>query len=419
MLALTAMPAFSQEATVTAEVRLPQREIFVHESFEMEVVIRATGVRLGQSFRLVGLPGDDAMKRGDFGELPARQESVGNVTVEVRRFRCEGTALQSGTMHIAPTLEFSVLRRAPGFFGLQWEESAQRIAMQPADVVVRALPLQGKPEAFSGAVGSFAMTTEIAPSDVAVGDLIKVTSTVRGRGWLDGVRPPSLSAAPGFRLYEAQSLPLTSAGEARFEQTAIPQSETATELPPVTFVYFDPATRSYETLRQGPFAVRFHNRTAVNFTPYRPTAVPQPAQSAPGTPQAPAAENARIRVVGIVIGYWVVAGAVTVLVFRRGRKLRWIAIAVPVLALAGFGPVLQWASHGRQATNERILARAERARFAPSPGADGVLELAAGASVRVTESWGSWRRVSVQGEGEGWLPADALSEPKTTAGGKR
>jgi len=104
------------------------------------------------------------------------------------------------------------------------------------------------------------------------------------------------------------------------------------------------------------------------------------------------------------------------LVFRRGRRLRWLAVAVPVVALLAFRPVLDRAAALRRDRNEHRLAHAVRGRFAPSAGAETLLELGSGAVVRVAERWGDWRRVEHEGSSV-WIPAEAL--PGDAAGMRR
>lgn len=66
-------------------------------------------------------------------------------------------------------------------------------------VDVLALPAEGQPAGFSGAVGDFAATASAAPTALAVGERLELQLVVRGDGDLLAFAPPPLTV-PGFHV---------------------------------------------------------------------------------------------------------------------------------------------------------------------------------------------------------------------------
>ncbi|MCP5520766.1 MAG: protein BatD [Verrucomicrobiales bacterium] len=125
----------------------------------------------------------------------------------------------------------------------------------PRTVHVKPLPTEGRPADFSGAVGQYAMTVTASPTNVAVGEPIRLKIQITGEGLLDNVNVPVGKDWEGFTLYPPQSrIEITdkvrNAGLKTVEQDIVPQRTGVDQLPPVRFTYFDPETAAYRTLTQ-------------------------------------------------------------------------------------------------------------------------------------------------------------------------
>ena len=120
-------------------------------------------------------------------------------------------------------------------------------------VSVQALPADGRPESFAGAVGNFNIKLSAEPHEVRVGDPLTMKVELRGSGNFDRISAPKLANAKGWKSYpaSAQFVPADSAGiegVKTFTQALIPQDALVKELPTVEFTYFDPLTIKYVTL---------------------------------------------------------------------------------------------------------------------------------------------------------------------------
>jgi hypothetical protein len=169
------------------------------------------------------------------------------------------------------------------FFGRPLEWQNVTLESQPQTLNVTPLPHDNVPTGFNGAVGSFALTVEASPTNVAVGDPVTVKIQVTGKGALDGVTLPAQPGWDQFKLYPPTSEvqitdTLGMTGTKTFKLTAVPQTMDIKELPAYVFSYFDPDQKAYRTLTQPAIALTL-----------RPSAASLPP--ALNTPAAPG-ENA-------------------------------------------------------------------------------------------------------------------------------
>jgi hypothetical protein len=118
---------------------------------------------------------------------------------------------------------------------------------------VHALPEEGRPAHFTGAIGQFNVVGNAQPLSVAVGEPVTLNFTITGSGNFDYVRCPSLADDPAWKTYVPSSKieyqdGTRTQGIKTFEQAIIPQKNGTLTLPQPTFSYFDPDTKKYVTL---------------------------------------------------------------------------------------------------------------------------------------------------------------------------
>jgi len=124
-------------------------------------------------------------------------------------------------------------------------------------VTVKDVPRDGRPASYIGAVGSFEVSSALAPAAASVGDPMTLTVTVAGQGSLADARPPELSSLAGisdaFRMYEATEE--TQANSRRFTYSLRPLSTSVTEFPAIPISFFDVDAEKYVTRMTEPIAV--------------------------------------------------------------------------------------------------------------------------------------------------------------------
>lgn len=260
------------------ELSAPRSTVYVHERLPVRVKLMVGQVRVSD----VQYPtvGGDGFAVDKLSEPDQRQEQTPDGTFQVLDFATVLTPLRSGTLTVGPaemTLTMLVRNRGAGrgfdrffsdpFFG--GEQRRLEVTSDPLTLTVLPLPDAGKPADFSGAVGSFDFEVKAAPLDVAAGDPVTVTLTMRGTGSLENVTPPTIPAGDGLRVYPPQqqgagSKPAAQANvqERTFEQVVIPERAGAMALPTLRFSWFDPTAGTYRTATHQPIQLRVTPRAA-------------------------------------------------------------------------------------------------------------------------------------------------------------
>jgi len=208
--------------------------------------------------------GGDGFAIEDFAEPLRTVEHVDGQSVRVLDFRSHLTALRAGPLALGPaTMDVTLIdqrRSQNDLFGLDFGFGRRRNATlrsKQLDLDVHPLPTDGRPPAFSGAIGQFDFTMTASPADVAAGDPVTVRIDVRGVGNLTGLVPPAVAAGDDLKTYEPLALKEESAVDHyAAEQVVIPLSPTVSEVPAVSFVFFDPESSRYRTIVRGPLPLR-------------------------------------------------------------------------------------------------------------------------------------------------------------------
>jgi len=127
------------------------------------------------------------------------------------------------------------------------------VAAEALTIQVQPLPTEGAPPGFTGAVGNFAMEVTAGPTNVAVGEPIRLRVQISGNGQLEALTLPNLDGWSDFRVYPAVSRVETTdalgvQGAKVIEHDLIPQNAEVRGVPALAFSFFDPVNRGYVTL---------------------------------------------------------------------------------------------------------------------------------------------------------------------------
>jgi hypothetical protein len=132
---------------------------------------------------------------------------------------------------------------------------------RPGRLEVRAVPDEGRPASFAGAVGrAFELEVRADRSVVGAGEPITLTLTLRGDGNLESASLPRLDApgllpAADFRVPEGELAGAPGGGRKEFVAVVRARHEGVHEIPALEFAWFDPQTRVFETTRSRPVAL--------------------------------------------------------------------------------------------------------------------------------------------------------------------
>ena len=175
------------------------------------------------------------------------------------------SALQSGAQVFGPA-EFKAELLTPDVSGFgdpmgrqQGNRSTRFLTSNTVPVNVKELPLEGKPDNFTGAVGDFEISAEASPVVLNAGDPIAVEMVISGVGNFDALTPPVMEPTEGWRLYEPRVSQEnrgwgTEPGRKSFTQILIPEKKHTT-VPSFVLSYFNPDTGAYVTRKSQPVAL--------------------------------------------------------------------------------------------------------------------------------------------------------------------
>lgn len=266
-----AAPSSDQSAAVASKgedifIRMipSKRRVIVGEPFRFEI-------KLYTKLDISGLtsakfPSFDnfSKKDDDIGEVQFHREDVGGSIYYVATVASYTlTPLKAGTIPIeAAELGCTYLvRNAPtgdpleDFFGTGSRQMRRTLRAPGLDIEVSRLP-GGAPDSFTGAVGNYKMEASLSADHLRENEAGSLQVRISGTGNIAMVTAPSVALPQGFDTYGTESKfdsrgSIT--GTQSFDYPFIPRTDGSFRVGPVEFSYFDTDSRSYKTLKAGPF----------------------------------------------------------------------------------------------------------------------------------------------------------------------
>ena len=130
------------------------------------------------------------------------------------------------------------------------------VLSEPVTIEVRPLP-PGRPEPFSGVVGTLEVDAELDRDSVAANDAVTLTVRVAGVGNVRAVPAPELDLPDDFEVFPPEVSGTNEAGgdglrgSRTFEYVMIPRAPGNRVIPSIDLGFFDPATGGYRTTSTG------------------------------------------------------------------------------------------------------------------------------------------------------------------------
>ena len=140
---------------------------------------------------------------------------------------------------------------------------SQRTTIQTTSqtVEVMPLPVEGRPEQFSGGVGQFSIRSSVDMTETEVSQPLTLTVVLSGTGNLKTVNDPVFPDLPDFKQYASSSTDAIKkqnarvSGEKKYSYVLIPLKPGEHRIAPIPFSYFDSAARTYKTISTDPITV--------------------------------------------------------------------------------------------------------------------------------------------------------------------
>lgn len=281
-----------QQTSLLLEVEADHKKVFMGEPVMITVKLYFQESIEGYSFRFpllekkdeldISLAGDNANKGGtnltlsgfqipfEQSETTKRGESYSLYQTRLKVYPKEPGILKVPSSSIKANVQRGTeIRR--DFFGRAVRVGKQEsifASSKPLEIEITPLPAKNRPRGFSGAVGAFQVSIAADQRQVKVGDPIELKIIIQGTGRLHRIERPILSDLPEYKAnftVQDNLQPGDLQGESlTFKQIIRPNSEQVDKIPPVTFSYFDPALRRYQTLRSNALDLRVLSTTKVS-----------------------------------------------------------------------------------------------------------------------------------------------------------
>jgi BatD DUF11 like domain len=172
---------------------------------------------------------------------------------------------KSGKLTIEPLtldIEVEVPSGEVDFFGRPiMRMGSKKVSAGSKVISVKPLPEAGKPENFSGAVGSFDFKVVPSKTSLKAGESFDLKVSVSGKGNLKLFTLPKPVVPASLEMYdpahqENVQTPLTGmTGSISDTYTIIPQSKGNYPIQPLSFTYFDLASKTYKTITSKPIVI--------------------------------------------------------------------------------------------------------------------------------------------------------------------
>ena len=253
------LEARKEPAVVFLEADVPKKEVYEGEGVTVRYFIY-TKVTL-QSFDIKKYPKlDGFMKRYlNESENPQRVSVNGELFRRSQIYTARLYPEKSGTLIVDP-MDISTTYTSDPFgnlgfaFGSGMRDLKTRtISSAPVKVVVKPLPLVGRPASFRGLVGKHKVELKVGRSNLLVNEPLEAKLTVSGTGNLENMEAPPLWDVPQLEKFDAKSdLGLVGGENAikTFEYTYLGKAPGEVKSVPFELSYFDPETNRYETFKQ-------------------------------------------------------------------------------------------------------------------------------------------------------------------------
>ncbi|RDK88635.1 BatD family protein [Marinirhabdus gelatinilytica] len=144
---------------------------------------------------------------------------------------------------------------------------------------VKPLPVEGKPDNFTGAVGDFQFQVHTNKNTLDANESLELTTKISGKGNLKLFDLPNLKLPSALEVYTPERDNQVTVksdgmrGTISEKYTVVPQFKGNYPIRPITFSYFNPKTERYETLSSEEIVINVENGPVASEKPAEDTAI--------------------------------------------------------------------------------------------------------------------------------------------------
>lgn len=256
-----------------------KNQVYLGEVLPVQIQLYARQGKLKQSPQF----NQEGFTVGKLVQDQQRTTVVGNQYYNMLTYRTYVIAAKTGRLTLGPvTMPFAVPHpnSRVTIFGEPADWMDVTLSSEPLTIDVLPLPAANVPPDFTGAVGSYTLKAGASTNTVVAGDPITLAIQIAGNGPIESLALSSLNNWREFKVYPPITKvettdPFGLQGVKNFEQVVIPENAEIKQLPAITFSFFDPARKAYQTLTHPAIPIAVRASTAA---PARPTVLANAAQ---------------------------------------------------------------------------------------------------------------------------------------------
>lgn len=128
-------------------------------------------------------------------------------------------------------------------------------------IEVKPLPDKGRPENFSGAVGQFDFKVSLSANEITSDESLSLRIELNGTGNIKLVDLPQPNFPQAFEVFDPEITERSSVGSYGMkgskviEYLLVPRYSGTYKIDPIEFSFFNPKSKSYQTIKSDPFSV--------------------------------------------------------------------------------------------------------------------------------------------------------------------
>lgn len=159
------------------------------------------------------------------------------------------------------------------------QESVETEAATPVvNINVKPLPAEGRPADFSGMVGNYSFDAQFDKDHLKVGEALTLSITIKGDGTPGTITDPKLPSFDDFRSVPPEnSIDKKVSGSKVVTTKSIkiflyPKKKGSFEIPEISYSWFDPAKKAYQSETLGPWTIEVEKGDATAEAAFMPAA---------------------------------------------------------------------------------------------------------------------------------------------------
>lgn len=183
-----------------------------------------------------------------------RVEEISTLPSQTRQIRGKTFWVEEHVRQLYPQ-KIGQIVIEPAKLVLPLRNGRKTLKTKPLKLTVQPLPEVGRPQHFSGAIGEYQISAQVARGWVEAGSPLILSVRVSGRGNMKTVTVPKLPPMPGVIVNGPNLTADSTSTSLAYTYTLIPSQRGALRIPSIAYPYFDPSRAVYATTQTAPIPI--------------------------------------------------------------------------------------------------------------------------------------------------------------------